>query len=212
MTTHRLDIWEFRVGNTGAHLSCINKYNPGNPILLTSVLTHLRVRQNSLHFDIFKNIFLMKMYELRLKFHWSLFRRVQITIFQYWIRKWLGVDRATCHYLNQWLDYQHINASLALNELTHPPQDHDCGDITSQKFWWFSMIILGMGSANERKHYYVTPSLIGWAHTQNDPWFPWTLVLDVVWYNIAPRSFEIKWWFEIKCLFRLIISGCDKNS
>ena len=28
---------------------------------------------------------------------------------------------------------------------------------------------LGMGSANERRRYYVTPSLIGWTHTQNDP-------------------------------------------
>ena len=31
-------------------------------------------------------------------------------------------------------------------------------------------IILGMGLANERRRYYVTPSLIGWAHTQNDDW------------------------------------------
>ena len=31
-------------------------------------------------------------------------------------------------------------------------------------------IILGMGSANERRHYNVTSSLIGWAHTQNDLW------------------------------------------
>ena len=30
-------------------------------------------------------------------------------------------------------------------------------------------IILSMGSANERRRYYVTPSLIGWTHTQNDP-------------------------------------------
>ena len=30
-------------------------------------------------------------------------------------------------------------------------------------------IILGMGSASERRRYYVTPSLIGRAHTQNDP-------------------------------------------
>ena len=30
-------------------------------------------------------------------------------------------------------------------------------------------IIMGMGSANERRHYCVTPSLIGRAHTQNDP-------------------------------------------
>ena len=33
-----------------------------------------------------------------------------------------------------------------------------------------SGIILGMGSANERRRYYVTPSLIGRAHTQNDSW------------------------------------------
>ena len=37
-------------------------------------------------------------------------------------------------------------------------------------------IILGVGSANERKCNYVTPSLIGWAHTQNDP----------SWWAIAP--------------------------
>ena len=33
-------------------------------------------------------------------------------------------------------------------------------------------IILGMGSANERRRYIVTSSLIGWAHTYNDPCFP----------------------------------------
>ena len=31
-------------------------------------------------------------------------------------------------------------------------------------------IIMCMDSANERRRYYVTPSLIGRAHTQNDPW------------------------------------------
>ena len=30
----------------------------------------------------------MKMYEFRLKFHWSLFLRVQLTIFQYWFRRY----------------------------------------------------------------------------------------------------------------------------
>ena len=30
-------------------------------------------------------------------------------------------------------------------------------------------IILGMGSANERRRYNVTSSLIGWAHTKTDP-------------------------------------------
>ena len=35
----------------------------------------------------------------------------------------------------------------------------------------FRGIILGEGSANERRCNTVTPPLIGWAHTQNDPWF-----------------------------------------
>ena len=33
-----------------------------------------------------------------------------------------------------------------------------------------SGIILGMGSADERRRYIVTAPLIGWAQTQNDPW------------------------------------------
>ena len=33
-------------------------------------------------------------------------------------------------------------------------------------------IILGMGSANEKRCYSVTPSLIGYAHTQKDPCNP----------------------------------------
>ena len=44
----------------------------------------------------------MKMYELQLRFHWILFPRVQLTIFQHWFRWWLGADQATSHYLNQW--------------------------------------------------------------------------------------------------------------
>ena len=63
----------------------------------------------------------MKMFEFRLKFHWSLFLRVQLTIFQHWFRKWLGAVQATNHYLNQWwLDYRPIYAPLGLNELTTP--------------------------------------------------------------------------------------------
>ena len=34
-------------------------------------------------------------------FQWSLFLRIQLTIFQHWFRKWLGVDQATSHYLHQ---------------------------------------------------------------------------------------------------------------
>ena len=60
------------------------------------------------------------MYKFWLKFHWSLFLRVQLTIFQHWFRKWLGVDQATSHYLNQrWLDYRRMYASLDLNGLKY---------------------------------------------------------------------------------------------
>ena len=50
----------------------------------------LRPGQNDHNFaDIFKCIFLkmkMKMYKFLLRFHWSLFARVQLTIFQHWFR------------------------------------------------------------------------------------------------------------------------------
>ena len=67
----------------------------------------------------------MKMLEFRLRFHWSLFLRVQLTIIQHWFRKWLGAGQATSHYLNQWwLVYWCICASLRLNELrTHTWRD-----------------------------------------------------------------------------------------
>ena len=59
------------------------------------------------------------MYKLRLRFHWSLFPRVELTISQHWFRYRLGAGQATSHYLNQWwLVYWRIYASLSLNELT----------------------------------------------------------------------------------------------
>ena len=63
-------------------------------------------------------LYWMKMYEFRLRFHWHLFLRVQLRIFQHWFRSWLGADQATSHDLNQWwLVYWRIYASLGLNEL-----------------------------------------------------------------------------------------------
>ena len=59
----------------------------------------------------------MKMHESRLRFHWSLFLRFELTIFQRLFRKSLGVSQATSHYLNQWwLVYRRIYASLGFNE------------------------------------------------------------------------------------------------
>ena len=54
---------------------------------LLSVLTHWGQEKNGHHFpdDTFKCISL-KMYDFRLRFHGSLFLRVQLTIFQHWFR------------------------------------------------------------------------------------------------------------------------------
>ena len=61
----------------------------------------------------------MKIYAFWLRFHWSVFLRVKLTIFQLWFRYWLGADQATTHYLNQWwLDYRRIYTSLVLNDLS----------------------------------------------------------------------------------------------
>ena len=38
----------------------------------------------------------------QMRFHWSLFIRVQLTIFRHWFRWWLGTKQVTSHYLNQW--------------------------------------------------------------------------------------------------------------
>ena len=90
--------------------------------LLTQVcfLTHWgRDKMAAVSQTMFSNAFSwMKMYEFRLKFHWSLFLRLQLTIFQHWFRYWLGAVQATSHYLDQWwLVYWCIYASLGLNEL-----------------------------------------------------------------------------------------------
>ena len=87
-----------------------------NPCLSTQ-----RPRQNDRHFadDIFKSIFLNETIRIAMKFQWSLFPRVQWTIFQHWFRQWLGAEEAIRHIRNNdvlvsWCVY----ASLVLNELT----------------------------------------------------------------------------------------------
>ena len=88
----------------------------------TMVINTLRPRENGRHFadDIFKCIFTNENLWISIKFHWSLFPRVQLTIFQHRFKKWLGDDQATSHYMNQWwLDYRRVYASLGLNELKY---------------------------------------------------------------------------------------------
>ena len=74
------------------------------------------------------------MCEFRLGFHWSLFLRVQLTIFHHWFRQWLGAGQATNHCLNQWwlvywriyASYWRIYASFGLNELMQ-----DCSNFSA---------------------------------------------------------------------------------
>ena len=62
----------------------------------------------------------MKMFELRLRIHWSFFLRVQIATFLHWFKKWLGALQPTSHYMNNdGLVYWSVYASLGLNEFTH---------------------------------------------------------------------------------------------
>ena len=71
----------------------------------------LRPRHNDRHLPrTFSNSFsVMKIHEFRLRFHYSLFQRIKVTIYQHWFRKRLGTGEAASHYLNQWwLDYRHI--------------------------------------------------------------------------------------------------------
>ena len=73
--------------------------------------------------DIFQTVFWnafswIKLYQFRLIFNRSLPIRVKLTKIKHWLRKWLGADQATSHYLNQGLlIYWRIYAALGLNEL-----------------------------------------------------------------------------------------------
>ena len=90
------------------------------------IVQHMYVLQPLTHWGTIANILpmtfsnafsCMKMCELWLKFHWSVFLRVQLTILLHWFRWWLGANQAPSHYLNQWwLVYGYLYASLGLNE------------------------------------------------------------------------------------------------
>ena len=42
-----------------------------------------------------------KIYKFRSVFHWSLFPMVQLTIFQLWLKQWIGSGQVTSYYVNQ---------------------------------------------------------------------------------------------------------------
>ena len=76
-------------------------------LLCAVVIITLRPKQNGCNFadDSLKGIFLNKNVWIAIKCHWSLFLRVQLTIFSHRCRQWLGGDQMTCHYLNHWWLY-----------------------------------------------------------------------------------------------------------
>ena len=115
-----------------AMTQCYN-YNKTNHHEMVCIFNILKPRQNGCHFsdDIFICNLWKKMYEFWLTFHWSLFLGVKLTIFQNWLRLWLGAWSAPNHYLNQWcLVYWHICVSLGINELNRPTQYIQCVEFT----------------------------------------------------------------------------------
>ena len=70
-----------------------------------------------------------KMQEFRLKFHWSLFLKVQLTIFHHWFRQWLGGEQATSHYLNQWWPSSTTHICV-----TRPQWDNLCEVLSDRLF------------------------------------------------------------------------------
>ena len=77
------------------------------------IFNTLRPRQNGRHFadDPFKRIkSWMKLLYFRLKNHWSLFLRVQLTTFQHWFRYWLGADQVVGYIIDA---YKHHSTSTS---------------------------------------------------------------------------------------------------
>ena len=46
-------------------------------------------------------ISLMKMIEFQLKYHWTLFRMISLTMGRHCFRQWLGTEQTAGHYLNK---------------------------------------------------------------------------------------------------------------
>ena len=119
-----------------------------------------RIEMDNISQTTFPNVFSsMKNFEFRLRFHWSLFLWVKLTIFKPWLRQWLGAVQAISHYLNQFcLVYWRIYASRSLNELI-PAVSWDI--ITARCYWSFREIDILLTSSNDR-------GIIIWTKLPND--------------------------------------------
>ena len=138
--------WPVQSGMSRCCYDSLSIHLYGNFSLMSCNLTHWgRDKMDAISQTTFWSaLSWMKMFEFRLKFHWSLFLRVQLTIFQHWFRLWLGAVQATSHYLNQWwLDYRRIYASLGLNELIQKPNWWGMGrPMMALPFLWQLLVVI----------------------------------------------------------------------
>ena len=71
--------------------------------------------------------------------------------------------------IQRYLIYWRIFWSLGINELTLETFTVLVMVVVNIRSW-STGLLLGLHLANERRRYKVTPSLIGWAQTYNQPW------------------------------------------
>ena len=83
----------------------------------------------------------------------------------------------------------------------HGVRCHEGKNIIAAVRYMKTGIILCMRSANERRRYIVTSSLIDWVHTHNDPWKKIATYLQIFWkefswmkYLYWQSNFAEIWW------------------
>ena len=120
------------------HFYCIN-------------VSALRPKHNGHHFaeHIFNCISWMKTFDFHIKFHWSMFLRVQLIICQHWFRWWLGTQQATIHYLIQ----QWPSSGSSPMHITWPhwvksrSDQHDTFNLPSFLFFLFKVTLKGCSNS-----------------------------------------------------------------
>ena len=125
-----------------------------------------------------------------LEFDWNIFPGVWKSICQHWFRWW--AKQALSLYLNQWwpsiltrvyvTQHQWVNFKINVTPLMkyrgksgfvyHKTKDDDPHGRSKGCL----RIILCMHPTDEIQCYSATPSLIGWAHIQNDPWISLVII------------------------------------
>ena len=146
---------------------------------------------------IFSNAFpLMKIYEFRLKYHWSLLLKVQLIIIQHRFSQWLGTDKATSHYPNQWwLDYPRIYASLFLDELMGWP--------VLRSLVLSPVRLLGVVRICSRPQIGLTFNLVGWLIMATPILIIFFFMLCLIPFSLVPKL------NEHPCIYRHIVDRME---